>query len=85
MQEENGVVMDKSGRLRLPAKLRRQLGYRGPTRLYPIVTRDGVLLRTRDDAWRAAQGVFAHLGGRGSVVDELIAERRAEQAGEDAG
>jgi bifunctional DNA-binding transcriptional regulator/antitoxin component of YhaV-PrlF toxin-antitoxin module len=85
MAKDDGLVMDDSGRLRLPARLRRRLGYRGGTRLYPVETREGLLLRTREDAWRAAQGSLAHLGGRRAVADELIAERRAEQAREDAG
>lgn len=84
MEWTDGIVMDESGRLRLPAPLRHRMGYEGRIRLYPVVTSEGVLLRTREDAWHTARGSLAHLRGQQSVVDELLTERRAEQARENA-
>lgn len=77
------ITMDPSGRLRLPARLRKRLGYQGQITFQAELTDRGILLQTQDDAWRAAQGAFAHLGG-GRWSDELVSERRAESVREDA-
>lgn len=75
--------MDPSGRMRIPAGVRKRLGYEGEVTFQVEVSNRGLLLQTREDAWRAAEGAFAHLGG-GRWSDELISERRAESVREDA-
>ncbi len=72
------VVMGDRGRLVVPAELRERLQLEAGSPLLLIDTDDGVVLATREQAKRL---VRAQLGGR-SLVDELLAERRAAAADE---
>jgi AbrB family looped-hinge helix DNA binding protein len=72
------------GRLVIPAELRARLGWKEGDRMILIVDEENVVrLASRADVARRGLGMFKHLWRPGeSVVDELIAERRAEAAGE---
>ncbi|NKQ59030.1 AbrB/MazE/SpoVT family DNA-binding domain-containing protein [Amycolatopsis sp. K13G38] len=76
------------GRVTIPAQVRRAAGIAAGASLVCYVERGRVVLedrahllaRIQDEAIAAKQGA----GHTGSVVDELIAERRAEAAREDS-
>lgn len=83
---ERHVTVGDRGRVVLPAAVRAELGLRPGTRMLLRTEPDGSLrlLPFRTVAERA-HGMFAHLRPVGvSMVGELIAERRAEAAREDA-
>jgi AbrB family looped-hinge helix DNA binding protein len=79
------TTVTPQGRVTIPASLRREVGIEvGDTVIVHIEdgrvvveTRDQLTARTRRDVARAATG--------GSVVDELIADRRADAARDQAG
>ena len=74
--------LGQGGRLVLPAKFRKALGVKTGDDLI-LSLRDGeVRIFTRRQAIRRAQGMLKHLAPGRSLVDELIAERRAEAANE---
>jgi len=67
----------------LPAAVRRVLGLRTGSGLRIEVEQAGrVPLVPVDDAWARAQALFDGVQRTGSVVDELLAERRTEAAAE---
>ena len=68
------------GRVVLPIEARRSLGIDEGDELVAVVHDDGVTLLTRAAAVARLRRIFAGVGG--SPVDELLAERRAEVAGE---
>jgi AbrB family looped-hinge helix DNA binding protein len=72
------------GRVVIPVALRKELGIQDNDQLVWAV-RDGELVAiTRKAQLRRAQELFSQYVPRGiSLVDELIADRRAEQAKED--
>lgn len=77
---------DGRGRLLLPRELREATGIGPNAEVRLSVTDDGTVtlsnpVAARRAAIRAARGAYA---GRGMSADELIAERRAEAAREDA-
>ncbi len=74
--------MDGQGRVVIPADFRRALRLEGGDTVV-LQLRDGVLhVLTRETAIRRAQELVArHTKGRRSLVDDLIAERRAQAAG----
>ena len=65
--------------------MRRELGFKEGDRL--IIEREGncAVIKTYDQVVREVQAEVKRLTGpyKGSIVDELIAERRAEAARED--
>jgi AbrB family transcriptional regulator, stage V sporulation protein T len=79
--------MIKGGKIVIPAELRRELGFKDGDRL--VIERDGnsAVLKTYEQVVREVQAEVKRLIGpyKGSIVDELIAERRAEAAAEDRG
>jgi AbrB family transcriptional regulator, stage V sporulation protein T len=79
--------MIKGGKIVIPAELRRELGFKDGDRL--VIERDGnsAVLKTYEQVVREVQAEVKKLIGpyKGSIVDELIAERRAEAAAEDRG
>jgi AbrB family looped-hinge helix DNA binding protein len=85
-KQSYGAHLGARGRLVIPAELRARFGWREGDRMMLIVGPDGIVrLESRDDVVERGLGLFAHLGRPGqSVVDELIAERRAEAAAEEA-
>jgi len=79
------VVVGDRGRLVLPAAIRADLGLVTGSRLLLSTDPDGSLrLRPYRAVADAGRGLLADLGS-GSMVDELVAERRAAAAAEDAG
>lgn len=75
------VVIDKSGRMVLPAKLRRALGIQGRTELVASLQGDSIRLRTVDAALERLRGLAMRkradsARGRESAVDAFIAGRR---------
>lgn len=75
----------KGGKIVIPAELRRELGFKEGDRL--IIEREGncAVIKTYEQVVREVQAEVKRLTGpyKGSIVDELIAERRAEAARED--
>jgi AbrB family looped-hinge helix DNA binding protein len=83
--EVEQVVVGDRGRLVLPAGVRAQLGLIAGTRLLLSTEADGsIRLRPYRAVADAGRGLLAGFGGSGSMVDELLAERRAAAAVEDA-
>lgn len=77
------VVVDKAGRLVVPAKFRRALGIRGRTELVATLQGDSIRLRTLDVALGRLRGIAMRKqadAGRtsGNAVDAFIAGRRGD-------
>lgn len=78
--------MASNGRLVVPAELRRHLGLEGGGTLVARVEGGRIVLEPYSAVVRRVQGYFSRFKDPGrSLVDELIADRRAEAAREDAG
>lgn len=78
---ENPVVLmlDDEGHLTLPPPVRAQLGLVGGERLIARVRDGQLVIETLAAAVKRAQDLLApYIAAEPSVVDELIAERRAE-------
>lgn len=70
----------------IPAQIRRAAGIEAGMPLVVYVEDGRVVLETREQlAGRIRRDVAAAWTGEGSVVDELIADRRADTAREEAG
>lgn len=83
MNEVYRAKLNSEGRLFVPAGCRTQAGLRPGQEVLLKVTPDGVLLYTHDQAVKRLQDwCAAHIPPDTSLVDELIAERRAEAAKE---
>jgi AbrB family transcriptional regulator (stage V sporulation protein T) len=76
--------MIKGGKIVIPAELRRELGFKDGDTLVVERVGNSAVFKTYEQVVREVQAEFkAMLGGRGSsMVDELIAERRADAARE---
>ena len=73
------------GKIVIPADVRRKLGIADGDRVNIEVEDGKMTLKTRDQAIREIQARYRHLKKEGvSLVDDLIAVRRAEAAREDA-
>ena len=73
------VTVGDRGRLVLPSSVRAALGLTPGTRMLLSTEEDGSLrLRPYRAVADQNRGLFADLSERGSLVDELLAERRAE-------
>jgi AbrB family looped-hinge helix DNA binding protein len=78
------VIVGDRGRLVLPAAIRSELGLTAGSRLLVSAESDGSLrLRPYRAVANAGRGLLAGLGP-GSMVDELLEERRDAAAAEDA-
>jgi len=67
------------GRVVLPAEVRRRLDFRQGDQLVLTVQSDGRLrIENGSRAVRETRGLYRARDRRGSLVDQLIAERRAE-------
>jgi AbrB family looped-hinge helix DNA binding protein len=75
------IRVGSKGRIVLPLAAREALGVEEDDELIAIVRDDGVLLVTKDEAERRVRAMFAD---GPNPVDELIAERRAEAAADNA-
>jgi AbrB family looped-hinge helix DNA binding protein len=78
------VQVGENGRMNLPAEMRRLLGLNGPGRVILTQDEDGIRITTAEQALRRVRDLAAPFRRGGSVVDEFIAERRAEAAREEA-
>ena len=79
------LTLGEHGRLELPTELRRSLGVEAGAELVAFREGHRLVLERREDAVAEMAAMLAHLRREGvSAVDELIAERRAEAAREDA-
>ena len=73
------VRLDSSGRIRLPLELRNQLGVTTGDSIVVVSDDHEIKIDSAAQALRKAQDYFADFVPDGvSLVDELIAERRAE-------
>lgn len=74
------VTITPSGRLSLPADIRRRLGLSGGGELVVEETADGVILRTVAQSVAHAQALArAYVAGKpGATVDAFLAARRDE-------
>lgn len=78
------VTVNDQGRVTIPAQVRRAAGIEAGVSLVAYVEDGRVVMETREQlADRIRRDVAAAWVGEGSVVDELIAERRADAARED--
>jgi AbrB family looped-hinge helix DNA binding protein len=75
--------MNTQGRVVIPAAIRKEMGLEGTVDLI-FRYQDGTLtVETIEDAVAYVQSVVAqHVVSDGSLVDELLADRRAEAAAE---
>jgi AbrB family looped-hinge helix DNA binding protein len=80
MGDTHAVQVGAKGRVVLPAPLRRELGIEEGTELVALVEGEAIVLLPRDAIKRRLQGMFANTPG--SMVEDLIDERRAEAARE---
>ncbi|MGX7709546.1 AbrB/MazE/SpoVT family DNA-binding domain-containing protein [Methylobacterium sp. Gmos1] len=70
--------------MNLPADMRRSLGLIGAGRVILTQDEDGIRISTADQALKRIRALAAPFAqGRASVVEEFLAERRAEAARED--
>ena len=77
------VVLGESGRIVLPAAIRNELGLKTGDRL--TITSDGSAIRilSRKMALEGIQAdIIKHRGSLEGILDEFLAERRAEAARE---
>jgi len=73
------VTIGDRGRLVLPASIRAALGLKPGTRMVLSTEDDGSLrLRPYRAVADESRGLFAGLAAKGSLVSELLTERRAE-------
>jgi AbrB family looped-hinge helix DNA binding protein len=79
MSHREQITIGERGRLVLPASVRSALGLTPGTRMLLSTEPDGSLrLRPYRAVADESRGLFADLAEGGSLVDELVAERRAE-------
>lgn len=84
-----GAVIDASGRFVLPASIRKAANFRPGQRftisLFGEIPNQVIEIRSIESAIAQAQAIARRMrkGKTGSVVDEFIAERRAEALRED--
>ena len=79
---ENEVQIGAQGRLVIPAALRKALQLKPGDRLLARTVGDSLVLERREAVERRLQERFRHIPEHVSLADELIADRRAEAAGE---
>jgi AbrB family looped-hinge helix DNA binding protein len=73
------VTVDASGRILLPANVRRRLDLKQGSELIARLGRQTLSLRTRTAALREAQAYFSRFRPKGELwSEELIKERRKE-------
>ncbi len=72
------VPITETGRMNLPASLRKRLGLSGSGTVFLEETEDGVVLRTAAQAVARAQAIARRYTGDKGGSAEFIANRRAE-------
>ncbi|MDT0498469.1 AbrB/MazE/SpoVT family DNA-binding domain-containing protein [Algiphilus sp. W345] len=80
----NEVQLGAQGRLVIPAALRKALHLNPGDRLVARQEGEALVLERREAIEKRLQDRFRHIPKEVSLVDELIAERRAEAAKETA-
>jgi DNA-binding transcriptional regulator/RsmH inhibitor MraZ len=78
--EQFAVKLDGSGRILLPAKVRKQLKLEKGAVVIGRVEKEQLILWTRAEALRKAQAYFSQFRPKGGKLlsDELIEDRREE-------
>jgi AbrB family transcriptional regulator, stage V sporulation protein T len=75
------VVLGESGRIVLPAQIRKEFGLKPGDRLTVISDKGSIRIMTRRMALESIQaGIIKHRGSLTGLLDEFIAERRQEAA-----
>lgn len=74
------ITLGKQGRLVVPADVRAALGLHDGDRLVIRVDDRRIVLESESDARSRLRGFAAHVAPGRSLVDELLAERRAAAA-----
>lgn len=77
------VSVGPKGRVVIPAEIRRALDIREGSQLVALVEGEAVVLVPRSAIKSRLRSIFASV--KGSMREELIAERRADAAREDGG
>ncbi|HHQ41543.1 MAG TPA: AbrB/MazE/SpoVT family DNA-binding domain-containing protein [Chromatiales bacterium] len=77
-RSDNEVHVGAQGRVVIPAALRKALRLKRGDRLVARKVGESLVLERREALERRLQERFAHIPPDVSLVDELIAERRAE-------
>ena len=81
--QQTATKVDRHGRVVIPAEYRRALGLRAGDAVVVQLDDGALRILTRAQAIRRAQEIVAkYVSPERSLVDELIAERRAEAARE---
>jgi AbrB family looped-hinge helix DNA binding protein len=70
--------LGEQGRMVIPVELRKELGLEVGTELVATVEGDRLVLETRKAVLSKLKSLFAVVPSDVSLVDELIADRRAE-------
>jgi len=83
-QHANRIRVGQQGRLVIPASVRKALHLKAGDTLNVAIDSGRIVLESQNEAWERLQQRFAAVKGKISMVDELIAERRAEAAREEA-
>lgn len=77
------VILGESGRIVLPATIRREFGLEPGERLTIISEPNGIRIMTRKMALESIRaGIIEKRGSLKGILDEFIAERHAEAARE---
>jgi AbrB family looped-hinge helix DNA binding protein len=74
------LVLGKQGRLVIPAEVRAALGLASGDRLHLRVSGRRLVLERQQDAAAQLRGLVSTVPASRSLVDELLAERRAAAA-----
>ncbi len=72
------VRVGRQGRLVIPAEIRKRLGVKEGDRLFMRLQGESLVLETREAVLARIEGWFDDVPRDVSLVDELLAERRAE-------
>jgi len=80
------VQVSQTGRMHLPAEVRRALGMKGPSQVVLTIDEDAVRLRTPAQTLEHIRRLARPYRPKGRLAsDELILERRAEARREEQG
>lgn len=77
-ESQNEIQVGAQGRLVIPAHLRKALNLKPGDRLIARKVGDSLVLERRETIEKRLWDMFSHIPKEVSLVEELIAERRAE-------